>query len=79
MLDVLGLDPLAWAAGGRTGRVGAAEAALDALVSGELAARTAARASRDWAAADAIRDRLTAAGIAVEDSPTGARWTLEQS
>ncbi|WP_423781669.1 CysS/YqeB C-terminal domain-containing protein, partial [Cellulosimicrobium funkei] len=35
-----------------------------------------ARASRDFATADAIRDRLAAAGVAVEDSADGARWTL---
>ena len=75
MLDVLGLDPGSpqWstAAGdGRTAR------ALDALVRAELDARAAARAARDWTTADAIRDRLTTAGVVVEDSPTGARWTL---
>nr|WP_210732404.1 cysteine--tRNA ligase [Cellulomonas denverensis] len=75
MLDVLGLDPAGEQWGIRTGddRTGAA---LDALVRAELDARTAARAAKDWATADAIRDRLTAAGIAVEDSPTGARWSL---
>jgi len=30
-----------------------------------------------YPAADAIRDRLSAAGIAVEDTPSGPRWTLE--
>jgi len=75
MLDVLGLDPLdpQWAAsdGGS-----AAFTALDALVKAELDARAAARADRDWAAADAIRDRLAAAGIIIEDAADGARWSL---
>ncbi len=77
MTDVLGIDPFdaAWTGTGPTGGDGVRDA-LDALVQAELAARTAARAARDFAAADAIRDRLLQAGIAVEDTPDGARWTL---
>ncbi|WP_166850649.1 cysteine--tRNA ligase [Isoptericola sp. BMS4] len=76
MLDVLGLDPAdpQWAAGAGDSR---ARAALDALVSAELEARAAARAAKDWATGDAIRDRLAAAGVVVQDSADGARWTLE--
>ena len=77
MTDLLGIDPLdpAWTGGGPAAGNGRRHA-LDALVRAELAARTAARAAHDFAAADAIRDRLVAAGIAVEDTPDGARWTL---
>jgi cysteinyl-tRNA synthetase len=75
MLAVLGADPLAapWAdsEGGSAGRD-----ALDAVISGLLELRTAARANRDFATADAIRDNLTAAGIAIEDTPAGPRWSL---
>ncbi|MFC7404453.1 cysteine--tRNA ligase [Georgenia alba] len=75
MLDVLGLDPLAEPWRGSGG--GSAErAALDALVTAVLAERDEARAARDWARADALRDRLAAAGVVVEDSPDGARWHL---
>ena len=50
--------------------------ALDALVQAQLSARAAARAARDYAAADAIRDQLHAVGISIEDTSTGARWSL---
>ncbi len=73
MLEVLGLDPVRWAGTGDDSR---ATRALDALVTAELAARAKARAERDWATADAVRARLAEAGIVVEDSPTGPRWTL---
>ena len=38
--------------------------------------RQSARANKDFASADAIRDRLLAAGIAIEDTAEGSRWTL---
>ena len=80
MTEVLGIDPFdpTWNASapafGDGGR-----AALEALVGAELAARKAARDGRDFAAADAIRDRLLTAGIAVEDTADGARWSLAHS
>jgi cysteinyl-tRNA synthetase len=77
MADVLGIDPLDphWAAG-PTGGDERVRAALDQLVRAELDARAAARKQRDFATADAVRDRLNAAGIAVEDTADGVRWTL---
>jgi cysteinyl-tRNA synthetase len=39
-----------------------------------LAARVAARARRDWAASDRLRDELAALGVAVEDTRDGQRW-----
>lgn len=75
MLDVLGLDPVRWAEAGDDSR---ARRALGTLVEAELEARAQARAARDWPTADAVRARLAAAGVVVEDSPTGARWTLTE-
>jgi len=46
------------------------------LVEALLERRAAARADRDFALADALRDRLTAAGVEVRDSPDGAGWSL---
>jgi cysteinyl-tRNA synthetase len=74
MLDVLGLDPEAAPWAGQSG--GAPLDALDALVRAEIDARAAAREAKDWATADAIRDRLAAAGITLEDGQEGVRWTL---
>ena len=39
-----------------------------------LDARAAARAARDWAASDRLRDELLARGVAVEDTRDGQRW-----
>ena len=77
MTDVLGVNPLAaqWQSQASTGHGDPTEA-LDALVQAQLEARQAARAARDFETADAIRDRLAQAGIAVEDTASGARWTL---
>lgn len=76
MLSVLGLDPLAepWAAapGGDLRPV------VDALVSVTLEQREAARARKDFGAADAIRDQLQHAGVLVEDTPRGPRWELRR-
>jgi cysteinyl-tRNA synthetase len=47
---------------------------LSDYVEGRLADRRAARARRDFAAADAIREELTSRGISIEDGPQGTRW-----
>jgi cysteinyl-tRNA synthetase len=76
MLDVLGIDPLSpqWSAAGTAGDL---TRVVDSLVALALEQRAAARARKDWSAADTVRDQLKLAGIAVEDTPAGPRWTLE--
>jgi cysteinyl-tRNA synthetase len=75
MLGVLGLDPLdpAWPGQGGTDQL---RGVVDGLVSLALEQREAARARKDWPAADAVRDRLKQAGVVVEDTPQGPRWTV---
>jgi cysteinyl-tRNA synthetase len=74
MLGVLGLDPLdpRWTAGADDRLTGV----TDGLVRLVLEQRQAARARKDYAAADAIRDQLTGLGLQVEDTPQGPRWEL---
>lgn len=76
MTGVLGLDPLSeqWAERGDDDL----RPVVDALVRVALEQRQAARGRKDYAAADAIRDGLTAAGILVEDTPQGPRWELKR-
>ena len=52
----------------------AEDARVRAWVTERLAARADARARRDFAAADAIRDELRVGGVAIEDTPAGVRW-----
>jgi cysteinyl-tRNA synthetase len=77
MLNVLGLDPLSiqW-----TDMQGDHQlrGVVDALVALALEQRAAARTRKDWAAADAVRDQLKQAGVIVEDTPHGPRWTIEE-
>ncbi|QGU05528.1 cysteine--tRNA ligase [Corynebacterium comes] len=79
MTAVLGVDPQdeQWAEGASTSDD--AMAALDVLVDAELERRTTARAQKDWATADAVRDRLVAAGIDVTDTSDGPQWSLKNS
>ena len=46
----------------------------DATIEDLVARRQAARAAKDWATADALRDELAAMGVAVEDTPAGPIW-----
>jgi cysteinyl-tRNA synthetase len=73
MLGVLGIDPLELPAAGAPSEL---TGVVDGLVALALEQRAAARDRKDWAAADAIRDQLRAAGIVVEDTPDGPRWTV---
>ncbi len=57
----------------RSGTPQLTDAAIDAL----LIQRQQARVARDWQAADQIRDQLHAAGIVLEDNPTGTLWRRE--
>ncbi|MEW6684126.1 MAG: cysteine--tRNA ligase [Nitrospirota bacterium] len=62
-------------AAGKSTAIGISSASVDTLSDTEIAtlveARNAARARRDWAAADAIRKQLADAGVTIEDRPDG--------
>jgi cysteinyl-tRNA synthetase len=77
MTDLLGLDPLdpQWLVA--DAGADAATGALGTLVEDLLAQRQEARENRDFATADAVRARLTAAGVSVEDSADGPTWSLK--
>jgi cysteinyl-tRNA synthetase len=75
MTEVLGINPLSaeWAT---VGAAADTDRALAALVERLIEDRNAARAAKDFTAADRIRDELAAAGIAVEDGPAGSHWSI---
>jgi cysteinyl-tRNA synthetase len=71
-LGLLQQDPAAWFARGASGDD---DARIQALVD----ERSAAKAARDFARADAIRAQLADQGIALEDTPDGVRWLRKRS
>ncbi len=77
MTEALGINPRGpqWK---NDGSDAAAQGALESLVTVQLEARQAARAAKDWAASDAIRNALARAGIDIADAAAGANWSLKQ-
>ncbi len=74
MVEVLGIDPRAahWSGGAQD----VSAAPLAALVDRLVQERADARAARDFATADRVRDDLAAAGITIEDTAAGTRWSI---
>ncbi len=72
MLGVLQLEADAFLQAGAEGKVDAAE--VDALI----AARLQARAEKNWAESDRIRDQLSAMGVILEDGKGGTTWRLAE-
>ena len=74
MAEVLGLAQLM--SFNAEGTSGAEHEALDALIQAVLAERADARAQKDWAKADAMRDLLVSAGVQVKDGANGSSWSV---
>ncbi|MBQ7442798.1 MAG: cysteine--tRNA ligase, partial [Bacteroidaceae bacterium] len=72
--DILGLQSQAEAVGGSAAR----EEAFGAVVDMLLEQRAKAKAAKDWATSDLIRDRLATLGFVVKDTKDGATWTLNR-
>ena len=73
-LEILGCDP--YDPTFATSNSKKLDSAIDGLIALLLEQREAARARKDFAGADAIRDRIAAMGITIEDTPAGPRWSV---
>ena len=67
-LGLLQEEPKAFLQGGQASGVD------EAAIQQQIDARAAAKAAKNWAEADAIRQALLARGIVLKDSPTGTTW-----
>lgn len=50
---------------------------IESLMEVILSLRSEARANKDWAKSDLIRDELSKAGITIKDGKDGASWTMD--
>ena len=75
MLGMLGTDPFdaQWAGSADDSGL---RSATSALISALLEQRSEARAAKDFATSDRIRDQLASAGFVVQDSREGATWSI---
>ena len=76
MLHLLGLDPMSTNWNSQSSNQ--EKDALDKLISELLNKRNQARANKNFALADSMRDALKNAGILIEDGADGSRWTIEK-
>ena len=76
MLYLLGLDTMSTNWNSQSSNQ--EKEALDKLISELLNKRNQARANKDFALADSMRDALKNAGILIEDGADGSRWTIEK-
>lgn len=53
------------------------EKMIDGLIGMVLEARKAAKAAKDWATSDKIRDSLKELGIQIKDTKDGCEWTID--
>ena len=76
-LEVLGCDPFDAAFTADQASVSPnKKEVLDGLIAGLLQEREEARARKDFASADRIRDRVSSLGITIEDTASGPRWSI---
>jgi cysteinyl-tRNA synthetase len=76
-LEVLGCDPFDAAFTANQASVSSNKKdILDGLITGLLQEREEARARKDFASADRIRDRISTLGITIEDTASGPRWSI---
>jgi cysteinyl-tRNA synthetase len=69
----LNADDPVWQTGARDDQL---SSVVDGLVTELLSQREAARARKDFAAADAVRNALADLGVEISDTPRGPRWSL---
>jgi cysteinyl-tRNA synthetase len=76
MLHILGVDPIAW--NDKVDTMDDYKDVVEKLVATKIIERSQAREHKDWKRADQIRDELEAAGIVLDDTPDGTRWSISK-
>ena len=78
VFDILGIKAGAAASAGNAGMSDAREEAFGKVVDMLLEQRSKAKANKDWATSDLIRDNLAALGFEVKDTKDGYSWKLNK-